>query len=167
MRFSPGSPSFVPIVLIKDVSTILQEFTGLGKLSAGVGVYGEASAYALVWELGSRRLKHPGPKTIWSVNREGQKALLTKQAPFGYVTPVDEFWPIIDDALNQVNFAKASTSKELVLMLEIALSNASQKISHIIAQRAPIDSGDLRASIGGVDADELEDMGLDSGTLVL
>lgn len=172
--FLPGRPSFQPLLTIKDLSNALSEFVGLGKARAGVGVYGEASAYALVWELGSRRMKSPGPKTMWSVNRNEERAILTKQAPIGYVTPTDEFFGIIEEEINNINFGRAATAKDMVNLLDIALDNASQRIAKIIAQRAPVDSGTLRSEIQGVDSDESDflDMGQDadleaSGTLIL
>jgi hypothetical protein len=163
----------MPLLTFKDLSSALSEFVGLGKLSAGVAVYGEASAYALVWELGSRRLKTPGPKTLWGVNRNEEKAILTRQAPSGYVTPTNEFWPIIEDEIKQVNFAEASNAKEMMMLIEVALDNASQRIARVIAQRAPVDSGTLRSEIMGVDSDETDvlDIGSDDleagGTFVL
>lgn len=161
----------LPLLLFKDIPSALEEFIGLDKLAAGVGVFGNAADYALVWELGSRRLKSPGPKTLWSTNREGEQAILTKQAPYGYVTPVDEFWPIIYSEVNAVDFTRARTPREMTLLLDVALDNASHRIARIIAQRAPVDSGDLRSQIQGIDADELNSLSIedseDDGTLIL
>jgi hypothetical protein len=174
MRVIPGHPALLPLIVVKDLSTALEQFVGLGNVSAGVGIYGEAAAYALVWELGSRRLKRPGPKTLWSVNREGERAILTKQAPFGYVTPTDEFWPIIEEEIAHIDWGEADNNKEMVMLIEIALDNASQRIAKIIAGRAPVDSGALRAGIMGVDTDETDFLNMDEdsdleagGTLIL
>lgn len=149
----------------------MSQFVGLGKLSAGVGVYGPASAYALVWELGSKRLKRPGPKTTWSVNRNQERAILTKQAPMGYVTPTDGFLEIIENAVLEIDFSKATTSKEAVMLIETALDNASQQIAKVIADRAPVDSGTLRSDIMGVDSDESDFLDSEDdeadGTLIL
>jgi hypothetical protein len=159
------------MLVIKELPAFMQEFVSLGKITVGVGVYGSAAAYALVWELGSRRLKSPGPKTMWSTNRDGERAILTTQAPHGYVTPTDEFWPIIEEEVGRINFGNAKTSKEAALRLEVALDNASHRIAAIIAQRAPVDSGDLRSQIMGIDADEMQSMSIedseDSGTLII
>jgi len=174
MRLSPGRPNFYPLVTIKDLTTALSEFVGLDKVSAGVGVYGEAAAYALVWELGSRRLKSPGPKTLWSMNRNQEEAILTKQAPFGYVTPVDGFYQIMQEEIGDCNFTRAHTPKEMVALLEIAMDNAAHRIAKIIASRAPKDSGTLSSQILGIDADEQDflDLSADAeseagGTLIL
>lgn len=54
-------------------------------MASGVKVVGPAVGYALCWEWGSARIKKPGPKTLWSTNPEGQPAILTRTAPFGFV----------------------------------------------------------------------------------
>ena len=163
-----------PLLMIKDISSALAQYMNLPEITGGVGVYGPAAAYALVWELGSRRLKSPGPKTLWSKNRLGKKAILTKQAPHGYVTPTDEFWHIIENEIVKVKFEQARSKKDLVYMLENAMDNASHRIARVIAQRAPVDSGQLRTDIQGVDTDEadfldsIEDADLEaSGTLII
>ena len=163
-----------PILVIKALDNALSEYANLTNVSAGVGVYGSASAYALVWELGSRRLQSPGPKTVWSVNRNKQRAILTKQAPFGYVgIAVNQMWPIIKDELSKVDFS-GTDSRASVLRLQVAMDNAAQRIAKIVADLAPVDSGDLRSQILGIDSDEIDflDSGDDSdleagGTLLL
>jgi hypothetical protein len=135
----------------KNVSTYLSELDGIDTISGGVGVYGSAAAYALVWELGSLRLKHPGPKTLWSINRNDKIAILTKQAPRGYVGILsDQFWPIIEEELSKVSFSGSN----IRLKLEVAMDNASQRIAKLVADKAPVDSGDLRSQIMAVDSDE-------------
>jgi hypothetical protein len=169
-----GRPNLAPLLIIKSINDALAGYINIKNISAGIGVYGSASAYALVWELGSRRLKKPGPKTVWSQNRLGQKAILTKQAPFGYVgIAVNQFWPIIKDELNRVQFDPVD-AKRTALNLEIAMDNAAQRMSKIVADIAPVDSGDLRSQILQVDSDELDfldtasDADLEaSGTLLL
>jgi hypothetical protein len=174
MTFVPIRPAMLPLLVFKDIPNALAELVGLPKMRAGVGVYGEASAYALVWELGSRRMKRPGPKTTWSVNRNQEKAILTMQSPFGYVTPTSGFDEIIQDEIAKIDFGKPASPREMTMLLELALDNAAQQIAKIIARRAPVDSGALRSEILGVDTDESDflDMGEDadveaSGTLIM
>jgi len=147
-------PSLRPLIAFQNLDTYLEEFKNIGNLSGGVAVYGSAAAYALVWELGSLRMKQPGPKTLWSVNRNDERAILTKQAPFGYVGYIsEEFWPIIQEELQKVNYS-SKDSRRMRLELEVALDNASHKIAELVRSFAPVDSGDLRSQIQGVDSDE-------------
>jgi hypothetical protein len=150
--YFPG-PSLVPLVVYEDISKVVDSLTKLPSLSGGIGVYGSAAAYALVWELGSKRLKKPGPKTMWGINRYGKRRIFSTQAPGGYVGILeDEFWPIIEEEIMQVDFL----AKDAGLRLEIALDNASQKIAQLVRQYAPVDSGDLRSQIYGIDTDEAD-----------
>lgn len=168
--FIPG-PSLLPLVALQKLDTFLSEFEGMDSISGGVAVYGSAAAYALVWELGSKRLKSPGPKTLWSVNREGEIAILTKQAPLGYVGFVsDQFWPIIEQELSSVKF-KSSTAAGLRIEIEVAIDNASMRIARILSDAAPVDSGDLRSQIQYVDSAEMSSQSMTDlasrGTLLL
>lgn len=163
------SPSLMPLISI-PITNYLSQLDDVGDdITGGVGVYGSAAAYALVWELGSRKLKSPGPKTLWSVNRDGDIAILTRQAPRGYVGFLSgEFWPIIEAELMSVDFGQPN----IRLRLEVAMDNASQKIAKLVSEAAPVDSGDLRSQILGVDSDEAsmlsQSSGLESGaTLIL
>lgn len=154
------APLISPLLSIQSIPDYLSDLEDIQDISGGIGVYGSAAAYALVWELGSRRLKRPGPKTLWSVNRDGNIAILTRQAPRGYVGFIsDQFWPIIEEELSKVNFA----SRSLKMQLEIAMDNASQKIARLVSDTAPVDSGDLRSQIQGVDSDEASFLGAASG----
>ncbi|MGI4815926.1 MAG: hypothetical protein ACRYGG_21690 [Janthinobacterium lividum] len=149
--YIPGPP-VRPLIDIQSISTYLNEFENIGDVSGGVGVFGSAAAYAMVWELGSFRLKKPGPKTMWSVNRFGQKVILTKQAPLGYIGVIDDtFFPIIEKELMSVDFSN-KTSKRLNKDLTAALNRASKRIADLIRLIAPEDSGDLKAQIQAVNA---------------
>lgn len=146
------SPSLMPLTVFDDLDGFLKEIENLKSVSGGVGVYGAAAAYALVWELGSLRLKSPGPKTLWSMNRNDEIAILTRQAPRGYVGIIsDQFWPIIEKHMSEVHFG----SSNLQLEMEVAMDNASQEIAGLIREIAPVDSGDLRSGIQGISTDEV------------
>lgn len=160
------SPSLMPLVSIQNIDKFMSNIDGLQSISGGIAVYGSAAAYALVWELGSRKLKKPGPKTLWSTNRLGRRAILTRQAPFGYVGYVsDQFWPIIRTELAKVDF----TGSSIRLAIEVAMDNASQKIARLVSDTAPVDSGDLRSQIQYVDSGDLGNSAamVSAGTLIL
>jgi len=144
------SPSLMPLAVFTDIDTsCLDDLEHLKNLSSGVVVLGPAAAYALVWELGSDRLKKPGPKTVWGRNRDGERKIMSSQAPEGYVGVVaDKFWPIIEEELSKIDYG----GKNLQLQMEVAIDNASQRIAVLVRAEAPVDSGDLRTGIQGVDS---------------
>jgi hypothetical protein len=165
---TPSRPNYLPL-LVTDLEKFLKTFPGAQKLSSGVGVFGTAEAYALVWELGSRRLLKygPVPKTLWSTNRLGEQAILTKQAPKGYVgINAKKAKKIFKEELAKVkiNMQNMNLSK---LRLEIALDNAALRLARIISDSAPVDSGDLRSQIQSISTDEMDDFDDDQGILFL
>lgn len=164
------SPPLTPLVSYADsVDDYLSDLANIPPtVSGGIGVYGSAAAYALVWELGATKRKSPGPKTLWSVNWKGDIVILTRQAPRGYVGFIsDQFWPIIEEELDKVDFGASS----LNLRLEVAMDNASQRIARLVSDTAPVDSGDLRSQIMAVDSDEASFLstasGLESGSTLI
>lgn len=121
-------------------------------IRGGVGVFGSAAAYALVWEFGSLTMEKPGPKTLWGTNPKGERAILTKQAPEGYVA-------IHDDDLFKIMVAELKGAKlignnadETRILLEVVTDNISQAWAKVIADSAPVDSGDLRSQIQYIDS---------------
>jgi hypothetical protein len=151
------SPSMMPLAIFENIDTSsLDDLQNIKTISGGVSVYGPAAAYALVWELGSLRLKKPGPRTVWGTNRDGDRRIMSSQAPAGYVGIIsNQFWPIIDQELRHVDYG----SKNVKLLLEIAVDNASQKIAQLIRDNAPVgETGDLRAGIQGIDSGEVSDL---------
>lgn len=148
-------PSLAPLVIFPDLNKFLEEFEGIGTVSGGVGVFGSAAAYALVWELGSKR-ENTGPKTVWGVNRKGEKRIFSSQAPEGYVGVIsDEFWPIIEEEIGHLHF-RGTKAKDIRLELEVVIDNAMQRIARIISDAAPVDSGDLRSQIQYIDSGEMD-----------
>lgn len=164
-------PSLQPLLKFGNLQEFIKDFQGMDNLAGGVAVYGSAAAYALVWELGSLRAKKPGPRTLWSINRNGRRIIMSTQAPGGYVAiNEDKFWPIIEAELDKVDYGQ--NAKRIQLEMSVAIDNASQKIARIVAETAPVASGDLRSQISGVDTDETSILGNDSklvsaGTLIL
>lgn len=162
-------PSYLPFVLLSKTDSFGELAKIDSSMAVGVGVFGSAAAYALVWELGSRRLKSPGPKTVWGKNRYGKKVILTAQAPEGYVgihagdakEILNEELGTVKWALNDLNMSK--------LRLEVALDNAAIRIARIMSDSAPVDSGDLRSQIMSISTDESSYLEQDDneGTLIL
>lgn len=151
--YVPG-PAAAPKVKVQNLEKFLVEFEDLKEpIAGGVAVYGPAAAYALVWEYG-RSDVNPGPKTLWSTNPLGQKRVMTKTAPHGYVAiHEDEMWPILVQELSKVSW-DVKSGQELRIRLEVAIDNASQQIATIISASAPFDTGDLKAGIQYIDSSE-------------
>ncbi len=69
-------------------------------IKISLSITGPAAAYALVWEWGSTRITKPGPKTTWGENPNGDRVILTKTAPLGYIrTNIPEFRKIIREEM--------------------------------------------------------------------
>jgi hypothetical protein len=88
---------------------------------------------------------------LWSTNPDGEPAILTLTAPFGYIRSNNlAYWQIIKE-----EFAKASLGDTPVDQWEDkirAMANTvSERCAKVMSDAAPIDSGDLRSSIEGVD----------------
>ena len=160
-------PSLVPTVQFEKVDEYFRELRH--EVKAGVGVIGDAAAYALVWEWGNRRQKKPGPKTVLGTNPDGKMVWMSSQAPFGYVHIYEsEYWDVIDEELSKVNWTLEPT--KMISQLEAAGKRISQKIAVIIKDRAPVDTGELKQDIQPLNAsDPMLDEEMDSyyTTLVL
>lgn len=149
-------PSLTPTITFQNLANFLAELEGLDEqINGGVGVFGSAAAYALVWEYGApppNRIQNPGPKTLWGTNPLGETKIMTRTAPEGYISiHDDELWPILEEELSKVKFS-SKTQDGIRLELEIAVDNASQRFARIISDSAPVDSGDLRSQIQYIDS---------------
>lgn len=156
MPYLPSKPRTVPRIEFKELSSFLAEFDGLSEpIKGGIGVFGSAEAYALVWEYGSNRT-HPGPKTLWGTNPLGETKIMTKTAPEGYISIHEsEMWPILAEEIAKVKFS-SKTADGIRLELEVAIDNASQRFARIVSDSAPVDSGDLRSQIQYIDSGDKE-----------
>lgn len=148
--FVPG-PQLSPKLQIVKLEQFLIELEEIDEpIVGGVAVFGPAAAYALFSEYGFA--SGPGPRTKWGVNPLGARAIMSRQAPRGYIAiHEDEMWPIFVEELAKVNWA-ANSSTQLRLRIEVAIDNADQRIAQIISESAPVDSGDLRTGIDIVDS---------------
>jgi hypothetical protein len=123
----------------------------------GVTSEGEAAAYALVWEWGNSRQTKEGPKTVLGINPDGETVWLSTQAPFGYIRIYEpEFVNMVFEELAKVDFKAAETGEEILQALKEASSRAGARVADIIKEAAPVDSGDLRDSIGAADPNDPE-----------
>jgi hypothetical protein len=147
------TPSLMPLAIFDNIDTSsLDDLEHIKNISGGIAIFGPAAAYGFVWELGSLRLQQPGPRTVWGSNRDGDRRIMSSQAPRGYVGIIsDQFWPIIEAAIQKVDFG----GKSIQLQLEVAIDNASQKIANMVRNLAPVgETGDLRTGIQGLDSSD-------------
>lgn len=155
MAYLPSS-ILTPSIEFKNLAGFLAELEGMDEpVIGGVGVYGSAAAYALVWEYGAPppwRMKKPGPKTLWGTNPLGETKIMTRTAPEGYIAiHEDDVWPILEEELGKVKFSSGTTDG-IRLELEVAVDNAGQRLARLISDSAPVDSGDLRSQIQYIDS---------------
>jgi hypothetical protein len=132
---------------IQNLDKIADMFAALPeKLEAGVKVVGDATAYSLVWEHGSARMHKPGPKTVLSTNPAGQPAILSLQAPHGYIRiNRQQYIEILHEQFSQLKLDGAPrtwTSK-----LTKFLNTSADLCADVISETAPVDSGLLSESI--------------------
>jgi hypothetical protein len=100
---------------------------------------------------GNARQTQRGPKTTLGVNPDGTRVWLSIQAPFGYIrinTP--RYFEILEDEMSRVQFTGARTS-DVSDALYGAARKAASRIAELIREAAPVDTGELRASIQVVD----------------
>jgi hypothetical protein len=119
-------------------------------VEAGVVSTGEAAAYAEVWEWGNARQTKQGPKTVRGTNPDGEVVWLSSQAPMGYIAVNSEaYLNIVKIELGKLSFSGNSAQDTEKELKAIALS-AAQACAEIIAEHAPIDSGQLKGSFEAV-----------------
>lgn len=131
-----------------DASTFLEEFKDIGEVVSGVGSFGDAAAYALVWEFGNMRQTKKGPKTTLGINlTTGEQVWLSIQAPTGYVRVNEEkYWAIIKKRLRDLTLS-GTTKEEIREELEETAHLIAQDVAEVIREAAPEDKGGLKASI--------------------
>lgn len=134
----------------KNMAKLLDDLDlGLGArptIGMGLQLNGPAIAYGLVWEWGRVDI-NPGPKTTWGTNPDGERVVLTITAPMGWIrVHKKEYGKIIQDELEKAQFWKMSL-KQMGKAVEKALRAAGPRIADLMANTAPIDTGELRAEI--------------------
>jgi len=116
-------------------------------IEAGVGVEGPGAAYALVWEWGNARQTQIGPKTTLGTNPDGKQVYLSIQAPHGYVrvnTPL--YWAAFNQELAKVKL-NSTTAEGIHEEFTKAVERTAARISDIIKDHVPVDSGQLYGDI--------------------
>ena len=104
---------------------------------------------ALIWEWGRITCK-PGPKTMWGTNPDGERRVMTKTAPSGFIRSNRDKARAIAHAEIQKRLRwKAMKMGDIPKAIEWGLRNAAPKIADLIADAAPIDTGALRDNIRG------------------
>ena len=117
------------------------------RIQAGVKIVPPGSGYAYVWEYGSARIKKPGPKTMWSTNPLGQRAILTIQAPQGWVrVNRQRYEAILKDKVSKINWSQVGPNGWRDA-LQNAANEAAEESAVVMQETAPVDSGQLRSDI--------------------
>lgn len=137
-------------VKVKNVEKFVAQFRfGLGArptIHVSLKITGPAAAYALVWEWGRVDVS-PGPKTVWGTNPDGRTTVLTKTAPYGYIrVNKEKFRQIVRAEMKKVRWDTVSP-RQIPNMVFWALTKAAPLIADLIAETAPVDTGQLRDAI--------------------
>jgi hypothetical protein len=133
---------------LKDLIKALKAVGDEEMVRGGVQSEGDAASYALVWEWGNARQTKKGPKTIRGVNPDGEAVWLSIQAPRGYIainTP--EFVAALVGKLAKMDFGDLDDVDEIIDGMKEASAQSAAVIARLIADAAPVDSGELRDSI--------------------
>lgn len=145
---------------IAHADKLVQQIQNLPNLiQGGVKVDGESAAYSLVWEWGSARLAAigkdpPGPKTLWSTNPNGEMTVLTLTAPHGFIRiNTERYREILRERYKDADLPNTPI-KQWESKIKKLLQGASAICAGVIADAAPIDSGDLRSQIEPVAPDD-------------
>lgn len=148
----------MPISLqVKNIDKLVASFAaGVGArptIRMGLQIVGPAAKYALVWEWGSSTLSAPGPKTTWGINPDGDIAILTLTAPYGYIrVHKPEFRQIIREELKKINWAGVKPS-QLRKRASVALAAAMVRCAALVSESAPYDTGELSTAIVAITQD--------------
>lgn len=126
---------------------IYSELEQDNNISSGVGVFGPAAAYALVWEFGNLRQHQQGPRTVMGVNlATGAQVWMSSQAPWGYVRASEaDMWLVIEEEIKKARLG--NTRAEVWKQLNEVATRIAVKCSRIIREAAPEDSGELKSNI--------------------
>lgn len=148
---------------LPDWEQFLQDITNLQPVQGGVASVGEAAAYALVWEFGNARQTKTGPKTVLGTNPDGSTVWLSIQAPTGYIRIHEpEYLVVLEDELGAVDLN--GKARDMQRALVAAIDQSSARIARIIANAAPVDTGQLQESIQAVRANDPSLNEADEGT---
>jgi bacteriophage HK97-gp10 putative tail-component len=146
-------PTVYPTAMFDKLDEFMLEFLEHDQeISAGVASFGDAAAYAEVWEWGNVRQTKPGPKTVLGQNPNGEQVWLSIQAPFGYIKiNENQYWEVLKEELGKVQF-KSTNARGITEELEKAAEKAMKIVAQIIGDHAPVDTEQLSKSFKVVKA---------------
>jgi hypothetical protein len=140
---------------VEGLDKLAQSFQSLpGLIEAGVKLLPNpnpdngvpATVYGLIWEWG-RISCNPGPKTLWSTNPLGETRVMTKTAPHGWVRVNRErYLRIMKERFSQLHL-NGVPPREWNRLLQTLLGVVASDCAELMAETAPIDTGNLRESI--------------------
>ena len=112
---------------------------------------------ALVWDAGFvTRVIKPGPKTLWSVNVFGEPKVLTITAPTGFIRiNRNRYIGILRDEFAKADFANHPI-EQWGELAKTMMRSAAQRCAAVVSTAAPIDTGELRASIVAAEPGDAE-----------
>lgn len=148
------APTVYSEMFLDRLDSFLEELMLDHDITAGVAATGPAAAYAEVWEWGNIRQSKPGPRTVLGTNPNGKMVWLSVQAPFGYIRiHENDFWQALKEELKKVKF-NSTNSEGITDELNAAARKAMKVCAQLIADSAPVDTGDLRDSIKPVTGED-------------
>lgn len=138
---------------VKNLDKLVAQFDmGMGArpmVRVLIVIRGPAAKYAFTWEWGRADCK-PGPKTLWGTNPDGEERVLTRTAPSGFIrVNRAKYRQIIKEELQAVPFYKIPLS-QYPRHIKQALGRAADRCGALIAETAPVDTGQLREAIVAV-----------------
>ena len=135
---------------IEGIEALVASLSSLPSgVSSGVKVLGAVNfVKAMVWENGYvTRVIKPGPKTMWSVNWQGDPKVLTITAPTGFIhVNRSTYARILNAEFNNARFQDHAIS-EWPELVDTMMRNAAHQCAALVSESAPIDTGELRESI--------------------
>lgn len=115
-------------------------------VTVGVASEGDPSDYALTWEFGQNLMiqSSPGPRTVWGTSGVGSFAIMSSQAPTGYIRINQEkFMAAVQKHMADVDWSDLAAIQDNI---EVAMNDAAEECRDIIAAAAPVDTGALSMS---------------------
>jgi hypothetical protein len=110
-------------------------------------IQGPVASRAFIWEFGRITCK-PGPKTLWGTNPDGERRVMTKTAPTGFIrVNRSKYRQIAHDEIQKRLKWRNMKIKDIPKAIEWGLRNAASPISQLIADTAPYDTGALYRAI--------------------
>ena len=135
---------------VANIDKFISQFDmGLGvrpSVRVSLTLTGPAAAYGLVWEWGRVDI-NPGPKTQWSTNPDGERVVLTRTAPFGWIrVNRQQYRNFVREEMAKIQWHRIKIT-QIPAMVNWALSKAAGRCADLMAATAPYDTGQLHDAI--------------------